>query len=258
MEFNCPSWAQRSRISVSVEDASSLKSSTGETLWFLTINFLAVLNSELWDCPPTMSCWLVAIVGADSGESGHDDKYLAGVEKHQLESAHFHKVNGSPKEQGTRFSVKSGMFQPLICLFVTLWPCVSHSHISQSSIPSCVEWKGWFNPIRISNNDSIFIFYLKGQPSPSWISCSWFFLHSVFHKSYLCKQSQHPQSLPLLSASKPVFFFQNYDSHPRHQQSFHMQLQWPFSSPTFLKPFSNEHFESACNLCMCPGWVSNP
>lgn len=48
---------------------------------------LAVLTSELWDCPPMMSRWLMAIVGADSGGSGQGDKYLAGTEKHYPESA---------------------------------------------------------------------------------------------------------------------------------------------------------------------------
>lgn len=54
---------------------------------------LAILNSDLWDYPPMMPRGLVAIVGADSGGSGHGDKYLAGIEKHYPESAYFHKVN---------------------------------------------------------------------------------------------------------------------------------------------------------------------
>lgn len=37
-------------------------------------------------------CWVVATSGGDSGGSGDDDRCLAGVEKHQPESVHFHKV----------------------------------------------------------------------------------------------------------------------------------------------------------------------
>lgn len=51
----------------------------------------------------------VTLVGGNSRcrqwWSGHGDKYLTRTEKHSPESMR------SPKEQGIRFSVKSGMFQ---------------------------------------------------------------------------------------------------------------------------------------------------
>lgn len=41
-----------------------------------------------------MPRWLVTAVGGDGGRSGHDERCLMGVEKHQPESAHSYKVSG--------------------------------------------------------------------------------------------------------------------------------------------------------------------
>ena len=57
-----------------------------------------------------------------------------------------------------------------------------------------VEWQvgvkcgvtGWAHPIRTSNNDNIFIFYLKGQSSPFWLVLFFLLAFSFFHTSYLC------------------------------------------------------------------------
>lgn len=41
-----------------------------------------------------MPCWLVTTVGGYGGRSGLDERCFAGVEKHQPESGHSHKVSG--------------------------------------------------------------------------------------------------------------------------------------------------------------------
>ena len=43
-----------------------------------------------------MPFWLVAIESADCGGSRHNDRRLAGAEKHQSESSNSHKVSGPP------------------------------------------------------------------------------------------------------------------------------------------------------------------
>lgn len=137
IEFNYSSWAQRSPTSVSVEDASSFKSSPEDTCWFPSTNFLAVLNSGTVLPPCHVGWWQQWWVWTWKVSS-------RGWETPPWISS-FSQVSGI--SQRARFSVKREMFQFMICLFVTLWPVqVIHKNPKASEL-SCVKWKGWISPL---------------------------------------------------------------------------------------------------------------
>lgn len=81
-----------------------------------------------------MPCWLVTTVGGYGGRSGLDERCLAGVEKHQPECGHSHKVSGV--SQSTKDKVFCDVLSLPFCHSVT---CASHPHIPMASVPSSVE-----------------------------------------------------------------------------------------------------------------------